>query len=142
MATITVNRSDVRNALFAESTNAGRNFRRSDGVSEFEDIVIDEQIDNSLDGAWREATSKLSEKMFEFLTGAVLANDSAQYVFAATTQPVGLSDNIKQYIVNYMMQDWLASVRPDYRQRYIDRANFEMDDLLRKLYKKNPPSYS
>ncbi|MBO4787024.1 MAG: hypothetical protein J5510_08150, partial [Prevotella sp.] len=79
---------------------------------------------------------------FEFLTGSVLSNDSAQYVFAATTQPDGLTENIKQYLVNYMMQDWLASVRPDYRQRYIDRANFEMDDLLRKLYKKNPPTYS
>lgn len=142
MATITINRSDVRDALYAESTNAGRTFVRNDGVSEFESIVIDEQADSSLDGAWREATSKLSERMNDFLSQTVLANASVQYVFAATTQPAGLDDNIKQYIVCYMMQDWLASVRPDYRQRYIDRANFNMDDLLRKLYKKNQPSYS
>lgn len=142
MATITVNRSDVRNALYAESTNAGRTFLRNDGVSESEKIEIDEQVDSTLDGVWREATSKLSERMHDFLSNTVLANASAQYVFVAATQPVGLADNIKQYIVSYMMQDWLASVRPDFRQRYIDRANFEMDDLLRKLYKKNPPTYS
>lgn len=142
MATITINRSDVRNTLFAESTNAGRTFMRNDGVSEFESIVIDDQADNSLDGAWKEATSKLAEKMYEFLTGAVLAISSAQYVFAANTQPVGLTENIKQYIVCYMMADWLANVRPEFVQRYIDRANFEMDDLLRKLYKKNAPTYS
>jgi len=60
-------------------------------------------------------------------------------VFPSASDPAGLEENIMMYVVNYMMQDWLASVRPDYRQRYIDRANLEMDDLLRKLYKKEPP---
>jgi len=43
------------------------------------------------------------------------------------------------FIVDWMMQDWLASVRPDFRQRYIDRSNMQLDDLLRKLYKKESP---
>lgn len=142
MATITVNRNNIRNTLFAESTNAGRTFMRNDGVSEFESIVIDEQADESLNWAWKEATSKLAEKMYEFLTGANLMMNSAQYVFTANTPPVGLSENIEQYIVCYMMAEWLSNVRPDFRQKYIDRANFEMDDLLRKLYKKNAPTYT
>lgn len=107
-------------------------------MSEFEQVVIDDQVYDSLMGAWKEATSKLAEKMHEFLTGAVLANDSAQYVFSQT-EPVGAADNARMYVVNYMMSDWLASVRPDFRAKYVERANIEMDDLLRKLYKKKSP---
>lgn len=133
-----ITRQEVKSLLLAESTNASRPFVRQDGVSEFENVVIDDQVYDSLLGAWREATSKLAEKMHEFLTGAVLADASAQYVFART-EPVGAADNASMYVVNYMMADWLASVRPDYRQKYVERANFEMDDLLRKLYKKEAP---
>lgn len=133
-----ITKNEVKNLLYAESTNASRTFVRNDGVSEFEQVVIDDQVYDSLMGAWKEATSKLSEKMHEFLTVAVLADNSAQYVFAGT-EPIGATDNARMYVVNYMMADWMASVRPDYRQKYVERANFEMDDLLRKLYKKEPP---
>ena len=51
----------MRSLLFAESTNASRTFTRNDGVSEFDKIVIDEQVDQSLDGSWMEAKSKLEE---------------------------------------------------------------------------------
>lgn len=138
MATIvTINRSSVRETLLGESTNAARTLVRNDGASEFEQVAIDEQVDLSLDGAWREACSKLVEKMHEFLYGSSVIN--TMLTLTLSSVPDGLTDNIKMYIVDYMMQDWLASVRPDYRQRYIDRANMEMDDLLRKLYKKEPP---
>lgn len=138
--TVTIQRSDVRSLLFAESTNASRTFTRNDGVSEFDKIVIDEQVDQSLDGSWMEAKSKLEEKMQEFISSSLFSNyQSITFRFKADAVPAGLTSNIKMYIVDYMMQDWLVSVRPDYRQRYIDRANFEMDDLLRKLYKKEPP---
>lgn len=139
MATITIQRTAIRNILHAESTNASRTFLRNDGVSDFEDIVIDKQADDSLNGAWNEACAKLREKMHEFLTGSNINTSMAQFDFMATSTPDGLDENIKMYIVDYMMQDWLASVRPDFRQRYIDRANFQLDDLLRKLYKKEPP---
>ena len=133
-----ITRNEVKSLLLAESTNASRTFLRNDGVSEFEQVVIDDQAYDSLRGAWREATSKLAEKMHEFLTGAVLADASAQYVFART-EPVGATNNARMYVVDWMMQDWLASVRPDFRQRYLDRSTTQMDDLLRKLYKKEPP---
>lgn len=133
-----ITKNEVKNLLYAESTNAGRTFMRNDGVSEFEQVVVDDQVYDSLKGAWKEATSKLAEKMHEFLTSAVLADNSAQYVFART-EPVGAADNARMYVVNYMMADWLASVRPDYRAKYVERANFEMDDLLRKCYKKESP---
>ena len=139
MATITIQRMTVRNLLHAESTNASRTFLRNDGVSDFEEIVIDKQADDSLNGAWNEACAKLREKMHEFLTGSNINTSMAQFDFMATSTPDGLDENIKMYIVDYMMQDWLASVRPDFRQRYIDRANFQLDDLLRKLYKKESP---
>ena len=80
----------------------------------------------------------MAEKMHEFLTGAVLSDAMAQYVFART-EPIGVTENARMYVVNYMMADWLASVRPDFRAKYVERANFEMDDLLRKLYKKESP---
>ena len=133
-----ITKQEVKSLLLAESTNASRTFVRNDGVSEFEQVVIDDQEFDSLRGAWKEATSKLAEKMHEFLTGAVLSDAMAQYVFAQT-EPVGVTDNARMYVVNYMMADWLASVRPDYRAKYVERANIEMDDLLRKLYKKEPP---
>ncbi len=133
-----ITKQEVKSLLLAESTNASRPFVRQDGVSEFENVVIDNQVYDSLMGAWKEATSKLAEKMHEFLTGAVLADASAQYVFART-EPIGATDNARMYVVNYMMADWLASVRPDFRARYVERANFEMDDLLRKCYKKEAP---
>ena len=133
-----ITKNEVKSLLYAESTNAIRTLVRNDGVSEFEQVVIDDQVYDSLLGVWREATSKLSEKMHEFLTGAVLADNSAQYVFAMT-EPIGAADNARMYVVNYMMADWLASVRPEYRAKYVERANIEMDDLLRKLYKKEPP---
>ena len=133
-----ITKQEVKSLLLAESTNASRTFVRNDGVSEFEQVVIDDQEFDSLRGAWKEATSKLAEKMHEFLTGAVLSDAMAQYVFART-EPIGVTDNARMYVVNYMMADWLASVRPDYRAKYVERANFEMDDLLRKLYKKEPP---
>ncbi len=139
MATITIQRSAVRDLLIAESTNAARTFVRNDGVSEFENVVIDAQADASLDGAWGEACSKLAEKMHRFLSSSTLTTSQADYVFKPASAPNGLVDNIKMYVVDYMMQDWLASVRPDYRQRYIDRATLELDDLLRKLFKKEPP---
>lgn len=134
---MTITWNEIKDLLMAESTNASRTYN-VDGVSHFEDIVIDDQAADSLRGVWREATSKLSEKMHEFLTGAVLADNSAQYVFA-NTEPVGAESNAKMYIVNYMMAYWLGNVRPDYPKQYLDRANFEMDDLLRKVYKKEPP---
>jgi hypothetical protein len=133
-----ITKQEVKSLLYAESTNASRTFVRNDGVSEFEQVVIDDQVYDSLMGAWKEATSKLAEKMHEFLTGAVLADNSAQYVFART-EPIGAADNARMYVVNYMMADWLASVRPDFRAKYMERANIEMDDLLRKLYKKESP---
>ena len=139
MATITIQRTAIRNILHAESTNASRTFLRNDGVSDFEEIVIDKQADDSLNGAWNEACAKLREKMHEFLTGSNINTSMAQFDFMATSTPDGLDENIKMYIVDYMMQDWLASVRPDFRQRYLDRCTTQMDDLLRKLYKKEPP---
>ena len=133
-----ITKNEVKSLLYAESTNASRTFVRQDGVSEFEQVVIDDQVYDSLMGAWKEATSKLAEKMHEFLTGAVLGDNLAQYVFA-NTEPIGATDNARMYVVNYMMADWLSSVRPDYRSKYVKRANFEMDDLLRKCYKKEAP---
>ena len=134
---MTITWNEVKDLLMAESTNASRTYN-VDGVSRFEDIVIDDQAADSLRPLWREATSKLAEKMHEFLTGAVLADNSAQYVFA-NTEPVVAESNAKMYIVNYMMAYWLGNVRPDYPKQYLDRANFEMDDLLRKVYKKEAP---
>ena len=134
---MTITWNEVKDLLMAESTNASRTYN-VDRVSHFEDIVIDDQAADSLHPLWREATSKLAEKMHEFLTGAVLADNSAQYVFA-NTEPVGAESNAKMYIVNYMMAYWLGNVRPDYQKQYLDKANFEMDDLLRKVYKKEAP---
>ena len=139
MATITIQRMAVRTALHAESTNVSRTYIRKDGVSDFEDIVIDKQADDSLNGAWNEACAKLREKMHEFLSDSSANNGMAQFDFMATSVPDGVEDNIKMFIVDWMMADWLASVRPDFRQRYLDRCTTQMDDLLRKLYKKEPP---
>jgi hypothetical protein len=139
MATISIQRTAVRSLLYAESTNASRTYVRNDGASDFEHIVIDKQADDSLNGAWNEACAKLREKMHEFLSDSSANTSMAQFDFMATSVPDGVEDNIKMYIVDYMMQDWLASVRPDFRQRYLDRCTTQMDDLLRKLYKKEPP---
>lgn len=141
MATITLTRADVREALYAESTNAARTMVRQDGRPLTNDYVIDSQADSSLDGVWLEATSKLAERMREFLTDdSTFSSDEVDYLFKEhLIVPDGVDINVKQYVVNYMMADWMASVRPDYRQRYIDRANFELDDLLRKLYKREEP---
>lgn len=133
-----ITKNEVMSLLYAESTNAGREFMRQDGASEFEKVVIDDQAYDSLRGAWKEATSKLAEKMHEFLTSTLLSDSSAQYVFTHT-EPIGATDNARMYVVNYIMADWLSNVRPDFRSKYVERANFEMDDLLRKLYKKEPP---
>jgi hypothetical protein len=138
MATITITKAQVLDKLTAESTNASRTAKRQDGVSEFEEIMIDKQAMDSLEGAWLESFAKLTEKMHEFLTNYDNDGDTIEFEFAQIVED-GITTNILMYIVDYMMQDWLASVRPDYRQRYIDRANFEMDDLLRKLYKKESP---
>lgn len=139
MAIITINRSDISNMLLAESTNASRTFVRNDGVSEFEDIVIDSQEEDSLAGAFAEAFAKLAEKMYRFLDGGTASGATVTFNFKAASLPTGLDNNIKMYIVDYMMARWLANVRPDYQQQYADRADFEMDDLLRKLYKKEQP---
>ena len=140
MATITIFKTTVRNRLIAESTNAARTFVRNDGVSDFESVVIDQQSYDSLAGAWHEAVSRLTEKMHEFLSDTTIDGDSSvDFVFTANEQPDGLEDNLLMYVVDWMMADWLASVRPDFRQQYIDRANFQLDDLLRKLYKKEAP---
>lgn len=135
----TITRADIRNKLIAESTNASRTMRRQDGVSEFEDVVIDEQADGSLDGAWTEACMKITEKLHEFITGSFTFNQSSFMFTFRNSAPDGAVENIKMYIVDYMMASWLASVRPDYRQQYVERANIELDDLLRKLYRKEPP---
>lgn len=137
--TITIQRSDIRDLLYAESTNASRTFVRQDGVSEHENVVIDEQAEDSLGGAFAEAFSKLGEKMHRFINGGSADNTAVTFNFKASVLPLGLADNIKMYIVDYMMARWLSNVRPDYQQQYAGRANFEMDDLLRKLYKKEPP---
>lgn len=139
MATISIQRTAVRNLLYAESTNASRTYVRNDGASDFEDIVIDKQADDSLNGAWNEACAKLREKMHEFLNGSTTSNSTVQFDFVATSVPDGVEENIKMFIVDWMMADWLASVRPDFKQRYLDRCTTQMDDLLRKLYKKEPP---
>ena len=139
MATITLRREDVREALLAESTNAARTMVRQDGVPMTDNFTIDIQADSTLNGSWNEACSKLSEQMSEFITGYNCTDEAAMYVFGYIPVLLGVAQNIKQYVVNYMMADWMSSVRPDYRQRYVDRANFVMDDLLRKLYKRESP---
>ena len=75
--------------------------------------------------------------MHEFMT-ATLGDAEAVYAFAGN-EPVGAESNAKMYVVNYMMAYWLGNVRPDYTKQYLERANFEMDDLLRKCYKKEAP---
>lgn len=139
MATLTINRSDISATLLAESTNAARTFVRNDGVSEFEGVAIDSQAEESLAGAFAEAFAKLGEKMHRFISGGNASSTAITFSFKASALPDGLADNIKMYIVDYMMARWLSNVKPDYQQQYADRANFEMDDLLRKLYKKEPP---
>ena len=139
MVTVTLTRTDVKNMLFAESTNVSRTYKRNDGVSDFEETVIDDQVSKSLDGAWSEACTKLSEKMHEFLSSTSFSPSLATFVFTATGLPDGVQDNIKMYVTDWMMADWLASVRPEFCQRYINRYNAQLDDLLRKLYKKEPP---
>ena len=139
MATITITKAQVLDKLTAESTNTSRTAKRQDGVSEFEDVTIDQQAQDSLLGLWHEACSKLEEKMHEFINYVTIDDSSADFVFANGSTGDNVMENILMYIVNYMMQSWLASVRPDYRQQYIDRCNMQMDDLLRKLYKKEPP---
>lgn len=136
--TITIQRSVISGLVFAESTNVSRTFARNDVASEFEDIVVDEQADTSLDGAWLEACAKLAERTHVFTDGVTISTTSVQVAFK-TTVPAGAEQNMKMYIVDFMVADWLGSVRPEYRQRYVDRSNFELDDLLRKLYKKEPP---
>jgi hypothetical protein len=133
---MTITWNEVKDLLMAESTNASRTYN-VDGVSHFEDIVIDDQAADSLRPLWREATSKLSEKMHDFAS-ITLSDTQAVYAFDGR-EPVGAESNAKMYVVNYMMAYWLANVRPDYPKQYLDRANFEMDDLLRKLYKKEAP---
>lgn len=139
MANITIQRAEIRNLLHAESTNASRTYVRNDGASDFESVVIDKQADDSLNGAWNEACAKLTERMHEFISGSSISNGSVQFSFMSTSIQSGVEWNIKMFMVNYMMSDWLASVRPDFRQRYVERCNIQMDDLLRKLYKKEPP---
>ena len=133
---MTITWNEIKDLLMAESTNASRTYN-VDGVSHFEDIVIDDQAADSLRPLWREATSKLAEKMHDFAS-ITLGDTQAVYAFDGR-EPVGAESNAKMYVVNYMMGDWLASVRHDYRAKYVERANFEMDDLLRKLYKKGAP---
>jgi len=140
MATITLFKTTVRNRLIAESTNAARTFVRNDGVSDFESVVIDQQSYDSLAGAWHEAVARLTEKMHEFLSDTTIDGDSSvEFVFTADEQPDGLEDNLLMYVVDWMMGDWLSAVRPDHSKRYYDRAAMQMDDLLRKLYKKEAP---
>lgn len=138
MAVITITKSDVSKKLTAESTNAARTNVRQDGVSEFESIVIDEQVFDSLTGSWVEATAKLTEKMHEFITGSTIDENEAAYTFAGNV-PDEAEDNMLMYIVDFIMSDWLASVRPEYAKRYEARREVQLDDLLRKLYKKEPP---
>lgn len=122
-----------------ESTNAARTFKRQDGVSEFEEVTIDQQVQDSLLGLWHEACSKLEEKMHEHLNYVSIDDSSAAFDFRNGAHSGNVDENILMYIVDYMMQNWLAHVRPDQRQTYVDRCNMQMDDLLRKLYKKEPP---
>ena len=133
---MTITWNEVKDLLMAESTNASRTYN-VDRVSHFEDIVIDDQAADSLRPLWREATSKLAEKMHEFMT-ATLGDTQVVYAFSGN-EPVGAESNAKMYVVNYMMAYWLGNVRPEYPKQYLDRANFEMDDLLRKVYKKEAP---
>lgn len=139
MATVTIMKSAVRDRLVRESTNVARTIKRNDGVSDFEEVLIDQQSQDTLLGAWHEACSKLEEKMHEFINYVSINDSSADFDFVNIARADAVEENILMYIVDYMMADWLASVRPDFRQRYIDRANFQLDDLLRKLYKKEPP---
>ena len=133
---MTITWNEVKDLLMAESTNASRTYNM-DGVSHFEDIVIDDQAADSLRPLWCEATSKLAEKMHEFMT-ATLGDTQVVYAFDGR-EPVGAESNAKMYVVNYMMAYWLDNVRSDFKKQYLDRSNFEMDDLLRKCYKKEPP---
>ena len=139
MVTVSLTRATVKDLLFAESTNVSRTYKRNDGVSDFEEIVIDTQANKTLDGAWNEAYAKLAEKMHDFLSSSTIVPSQATFVFTATALPDGIQENIKMFFTDWMMADWLASVRPDFRQRYIDRSNIQLNDLLRKLYKKEPP---
>ena len=140
MATqITIFKSDIRHELYAESTNAARTYKRQDGVSEFEEVVIDQQAQDSMAGVWAEAVARLTEKMHEFLEGTAIDGGQVTFTFRAASVPDLVRENILGYIVDWMMQAWLQYVRPDQRQQYIDRCTMQMDDLLRKLYKKEPP---
>ena len=133
---MTITWNEIKDLLMAESTNASRTYN-VDGVSHFEDIVIDDQAADSLRPLWREAPSKLAEKMHDFAS-ITLSDTQAVYAFDGR-EPVGAESNAKMYVVNYMMAYWLDNVRSDFKKQYLDRSNFEMDDLLRKCYKKEPP---
>lgn len=139
MTEVTITKNEVLDMLMAESTNAGRTYTRQDGASMFEDILIDEQAFDSMRPTWVEATAKLSEKMHEFLAGTTHSANDVKYTFKANTIPDDVSINVKMYIVDYMMAQWVGNIRPEMKPSWVERSVLELDDLLRKLYKKEPP---
>ena len=57
--TVTIQRSDVRSLLFAESTNASRTFTRNDGVSEFDKM-------ESFSNSWKSMILRQHEHELQF----------------------------------------------------------------------------
>lgn len=138
MQTVKITKEEIMRHLYAESTNASRTYMRNDGVSEFEKIVIDEQEFDSLEGSYNESASRLAEKMHEFIDNYNITSTFLQYDFSNDVKD-GVKKNMTEYVVCAMMSDWLSSVRPDFVQRYEERKAQQLDDLLRKLYKKDAP---
>lgn len=138
MQTVKITKEEIMQHLYAESTNASRTYMRNDGVSEFEKIVIDEQEFDSLEGSYNESASRLAEKMHEFIDNYNITSTFLQYDFSNDVKD-GVKKNMTEYVVCDMMSDWLSSVRPDFVQRYEERKAQQLDDLLRKLYKKDAP---
>lgn len=138
---ITIPASKVMADLMAESTNASRTYRRTDGTSDFEAIVIDEQEFLALEPVMREAFDAVAQKVHAFTTRNSVNSTIIQYTFGTipydTQQTV--SGMIESCIVDYMMADWLGAVRPEMRQRYLDRYAMQLDSLMRLLHNKPKP---
>lgn len=131
---ITITKAQIADGLERESSLLSVNMNDGNGVSMYDRVFIDN--DEILSGAIDEAVNNLTQNMQHFVTAYSGSNG---YTWTLKKEPLGVKDDMLNYIVDFTMHEWCVKVLHDSNDSFVGRATAALQNVARKLYFKSCP---
>jgi len=135
---ITIIKADIIEGLQRESSLLSVNLNDDKGVSMYDRVFIEN--DALLYGAITEAVGNVTQEAIAFVQDQTETAQQYQWTLTKTI-PVGIKNDVLEYIVCYAMHEWfIKSLNKNGQGDSFDnRATASLKNILKKLYFKPAP---